>query len=73
MTDTTHLEALQVGLSHELCRLAAAKTPQEITMRSVKVRQYEREIADEQKFLNLPEDGPLPEITDDELLAALGL
>jgi len=69
--DTTHLHALQTGLSHERDRLAAAKTEGERALRAVWVGQYEKEIAAEMKFLGI-NDEPLPEMSDDELLAELG-
>ena len=65
----THLEALQVRLSNEKSYLAAAKTDCEIEMRTVWVSQIEKEISAEYAFLGKDEE--LPEMTDDELLAAL--
>jgi hypothetical protein len=53
MTDLTHLDALQLGLSNERARLAQATRPQEIALRTVWVAQYEREIADEYAFLGI--------------------
>lgn len=80
MTDFSHLDALQVGLSHERDRLAKAKKPGEIALRKVWVAQYEKvwvaqyenEIAAEYEFLGIT---PLTLadilVSDDELLAAL--
>ena len=69
MKDRSHLNALQVGLSHERMRLANAKTAGEKALRSVWVRQYEKQIADERAFIGLCDE--LPELSDDELLAEL--
>lgn len=66
----SHLSALQLSLSHERVRLAAAKTEGERQLRSVWVAQYEHEIFCERRFLGLPDDESA-EMTDDELLAAL--
>ena len=45
MTDTSHLDALQLRLSHERSYLAAAKSDGERELRSVWIAQIEREIA----------------------------
>jgi hypothetical protein len=50
-------------------RLANAKTDGEKALRSVWVRQYEKQLADERAFLGLGDE--LPELSDDELLAEL--
>lgn len=71
MTDISHLDALRTGLAHERERLAAAKSEQETAIRTVWVRQYEREIADELDRLEGPIDPEFDEMSDDELLAAL--
>ena len=47
----THLNALNLRLSHERVRLANAKTEGERAMRTVWVAQIEKEIAGEEKFL----------------------
>jgi hypothetical protein len=65
----THLEALNLRLSNERARLATAKTSCERNQRAVWVAQIEREIAGEMAFLAKVDD--LPEMSDDELLAAL--
>ena len=71
-TDLSHLNALQVGLSHERSRLAAAKSDGERQLRAVWVAQYERQISAEYAFLGIAPPS-LDEIlmSDDELLAAL--
>lgn len=72
MTDFSHLDALQVGLSHERDRLAKAKKPGEIALRKVWVAQYENEIAAEYKFLGIkPLTWEELMLSDDELLAEL--
>ena len=66
----SHLDALELSLSHERERLRLAQHPVEISYREIWVRQYEREIASEREFLSLPpEDAPL---TLDEMIAQLG-
>jgi len=70
MTDFTHLAALETRLSHERGYLAAAKAAGERALRSVWIAQIEKEIAGEKKFLGI-DDADLPDMTDDELLAAL--
>jgi len=68
--NTTHLNALELRLSHERTYLAQAKTQNERALRQVWITQIEKEIDGERKFLGL--SGELPEISDDELLAELG-
>ncbi len=67
-----HLTALRLRLSHEKVRLAKAKTGNEKELRSVWVKQIEKEISDELVFLGIKEE-PLPEMTDEEILNELGL
>lgn len=67
-----HLAALELGLSHERARLAQAKTVRERELRTVWIAQREREIAAEKAFLGIAPDDPTDQMTDDELLAALG-
>lgn len=67
--NTTHLNALELRLSHERERLAKAKTERERQMRQVWVSGIEKEIASERKLLGLTDN--LPQISDDELLAEL--
>lgn len=69
--DTTHLVALQVRLSHERERLSNARTDKEKELRAVWVRGIEKEIAQEFTFLGMSPE--VPEISDDDLLAELGL
>jgi hypothetical protein len=71
MRDTTHLVALQTRLSHERAYLATAKKENEIALRKVWIRQIEKEIADEMAFCGI--DPTVPDMTDDELFAELGL
>lgn len=68
--DTSHLVALEEGLSRERARLRSAKTDAERTARAVKVTQAEREVAGERKFLGLPNE-ELLDLSDDELAAEL--
>ena len=70
MTDFTHLDALQLGLSRERARLAQAKSIQEFTLRTVWVAQYEREIAAEYAFLGIDSNAEC-DLSDDELFAEL--
>lgn len=69
----THLDVLNLRLSHERLRLAAAKSEAERQLRSVWVAQMEREIAAEYVFLGIAQPATLDEIllSDDELLAEL--
>jgi len=68
--DNTHLNALQVRLSHERGYLAQAQRADEKALRQVWISQIEKEIAGEMKFLGITEQ-PEIEMSDDELLAAL--
>lgn len=67
----SHLDALNLRLSHERGYLASARTPREQEMRRVWIIQIEREIAQEMKFLDI-EAAPQCDLSDDELLDALG-
>jgi hypothetical protein len=73
--DTTHLDALEVGLSHERARLSASKSRHERELRTVWVAQLEKQISDEIKFLGLDAADlaarEISNMTDDELLAEL--
>lgn len=71
MTDTSHLDALNLRLSHERVYLAEAKTDAERVLRRVWISQIEKEIAGEMVFLGKTCD--LPEMTDDEILKELGV
>lgn len=70
-TKFTHLDALNVRLSHERSRFAAA-TGDDRELRGVWIAQIEREIEREMEFLGVVYE-PLPEMTDADLLAALGM
>lgn len=69
MKDTTHLASLHERLCHERARLEDAKKDNEKALRAVWIAQIEKEIADEMAHLGMSVD--LPEISDDDLLAAL--
>lgn len=66
----SHLNALQARLSNERGYLAAETTPAGKALRQHWIRQIEKEIADEYRFLGI---APAVEcdMTDDELMAAL--
>lgn len=68
--DTSHLDALEFGLFRAREKAASAKTPSEKKSRDLSVRQYEKEIAGELKFLGKTKTEDV-EMSDDELLAAL--
>jgi hypothetical protein len=70
--DTSHLDALRVGLSHERARFDRAMNPGERALRAVWIAQKEREIAARVAFLGLPDAADdTADMTDDDLLAAL--
>jgi hypothetical protein len=70
--DSSHLVALMTGLSRERQRLAAARTEQERALRTVWVRQSEKEINAEERFLGMTEtDWNEPEMSADDLMAEL--
>lgn len=69
--DTSHLLALETRLFNEKEYLLASKTDFEKEMRSVWVSQMEKEIKDEKMFLGI--DNEVLEISDEELLKALGV
>lgn len=71
MTDLTHLDALNLRLSHERGYLAAAKTAGERATRTVWISQIEKEIAREMEFLGIGATIDC-DMSDDELLAELG-
>ncbi|MFT6903922.1 MAG: hypothetical protein ACJAS1_000567 [Oleiphilaceae bacterium] len=56
MSDFSHLSALRVGLSNERVRLASAKTDEEKALRKVWVKQREKEVKGEERFLGLDDD-----------------
>ena len=68
--DTSHLVALMQGLSNERKRFNAARNPQERELRAVWVRQLEKEVADEERFLGFAQI-EMPEMTDEDLMAEL--
>jgi hypothetical protein len=75
-SDLSHLNALELRLSHERERLRAARTPREKAFRAQQVAGAEREIAGERKFLSargvdLSVDDDVASMSDDELLAEL--
>lgn len=61
-----HLSALQLRLSNERIRLSQATNKDEIALRSVWVKQMEKEVQGEVEFLNQRDD-----LTADELLKEL--
>jgi hypothetical protein len=63
-----HLSALQLRLSNERIRLSQTTNKAEIELRTVWVKQLEKEVDGEYKFLN--KDNAM---SDDELLKELGL
>ena len=64
-----HLDSLRLRLSKERGYMATAKSTAEKKLRAVFIRQIEKEIAGEMAFLGKADN--LPEMSDDELLAAL--
>ncbi len=64
---TAHLDSLNFLLSNERIRLSLAKSESEITIRRGWVRQLEKEIEGEKKFIS---DNNM---SDDDLLSELGL
>ena len=72
MTDTAHLMALTTRLANERRALASATKANEIELRTVWVRQIEREINGEEAFLGMPlTDWNEPEMSNEDLLAEL--
>ena len=70
---TDHLNALKIRLANETARLNAATKPREIEARKVWVEAAKKEIEREIEFLAKRGVTVEPEMTDDELLAALGI
>lgn len=68
--NTTHLDALNLRLSHERVHLSNAKTESERNLRRVFIIQIEKEIEGEKKFLGMKECNA-GDLSDDELLRAL--
>lgn len=70
--DTSHLVALMNGLSRERQRLANPRDEQDRALRTVWVRQLEKEINAEERFLGMTEtDWNEPEMSADDLMAEL--
>lgn len=68
--DLSHLEALELRLSHERARSANARNEKERQYREFSIKQIEKEVAGERAFLGL--DQPVDvEMSDDELLDQL--
>ena len=70
--DLSHLNALEYGLHNESIRLKAAKSQGEIELRSVWVKQLEKQVKDERAMLGLAKS-EVVEMSDAELLAELGI
>lgn len=71
MVDRSHLDAIQLRLSHERARLSSARTLKEKRQREIWVAQIEKELADEYRFLGIQPDTSAEELSDDELMAEL--
>jgi hypothetical protein len=75
MSDLSHLDAIDLRLSHECARVALAKNDKEREWRQHNVRMIERERVNEIAFLAkrgiTVEDAP--EMTLDEIAEALGI
>lgn len=69
--DHSHLDAIQLRLSHERARLSSARTLKEKRQREVWVAQAEKELADEYRFLGIQPDSSVEEMSDDDLMAEL--
>ena len=69
--ERTHLHALELRRSHEVGYRAKATTDGERKLRDVWITQIEKEIAEERKFLGLPPEEKLPEMSVDDILAEL--
>jgi hypothetical protein len=70
MQNSSHLDALLLGLSNERNRLNNATNKSEIELRSVWVKQLEKEVNVEMTFLGIQSMINSP-MTDDELLDEL--
>jgi hypothetical protein len=66
----THLDALELRLSNERIRFSNASSSNEKATRKAWITQVEKEIKCEKEFLGIADEA---DITDDELLATLGL
>lgn len=74
--DLSHLNTLELRLSHERERLCVARTPREKAFRAQQVASAEKEILGEREFLrtrgiDLSIDDDVAGLSDDELLAEL--
>jgi hypothetical protein len=70
MTDFSHLNAIEERLHRETMRFMSATNEQDRQFRFSQVKQAERELEGERKFLGI--DAPIAHpLTDDELLAEL--
>lgn len=65
-----HLHALELRLSNERARLAAATSKDERALRTVWIAQIEREISAERAFL-MPIDSAIANMSDDDLAREL--
>lgn len=70
--DLSHLNALEFGLHNESMRLKEAKSQSEIELRSVWVKQLEKQIEDGRAMLGLAKSETV-EMSDAELLAEIGI
>ena len=68
--DMTHMNALLLGLSNERARLEEETTEQGRKLRTVWVKQIEKEIEGEREFLGLDKEKEF-EGSDEELLSEL--
>jgi hypothetical protein len=71
MINTSHLDALNVRLSHERSYLSEAKTEKEREIRKVWIMQIEKEIEQEKKFLGMDGIEEMNGLSDDDLLGEL--
>lgn len=69
--DRSHLDALELRLSHEREYLRSATRESERALRRVWIQQIEREIEGEKRFLKIRESAVPVDLSDDELLAEL--
>ena len=72
--NTSHLQACITRLANERARLAAATDQNEIELRTVWVRQMEKEVNSEERFLGTPEtDFSEPEMSIEDIFAELDI
>jgi hypothetical protein len=67
---STHLDALELRLSHERVRLAEESSASKRALRAVWIAQIEKEIACEKTFLGITAHAPSA-LSDDDLLREL--